>query len=160
MALGLIFLWYVILGVLTAGGLIALISKRLTPRSEQAALGLLLIPIAAIYLVFLAHLGPTAALRAELLPVIGFALLGLAGTRVAPVLMLGYLGHGAWDLLHEVLMLQGRLETLTAIPLAYGMFCATIDWVLAGYCLTRRHDWRAAPRAPRPVASGLLPDAR
>ena len=160
MALGLIFLWYVILGVLVAGGLIALISRRLTPRNEQAAFGLLLLPIAAIYLVFLAHLGPTAALRAELLPVIGFSLLGLAGLRFTPVLMLGYLGHGAWDLLHEVLMLQGRLETLTAIPLAYGLFCATIDWVLAGYFWTRHHDWKAASRAPRPVAGGQIPDVR
>lgn len=148
MALGLIFLWYIVLGVLVAGGLITLISRRLTPRNEQAAFGLLLIPIAAIYLVFLAHLGPTAALRAELLPVIGFALLGLAGMRFTPVLMLGYFGHGVWDLLHEVLMLQGRLETLTAIPLAYGMFCAAIDWVLVGYFWTRRHAWRAAWRAP------------
>lgn len=154
MALGLIFLWYVILGALVAGGLIALLSKHLAPRHEQAAFGLLLLPIAAIYLVFLAHLSPTAAFRAELLPVIGFSLLGLAGMRFTPVLMLGYLGHGAWDLFHEVRMLQGRLEALTAIPLAYGMFCATIDWVLAGYFWTRRHAWTAARQTPSRVATG------
>jgi hypothetical protein len=147
MALLLIFLLYLTVGVLAAGGLIALTSKRFTPRIEQVSYGLLLTPIAAFYLAFLAHLSPTASWRTELLPVIGFAILGLAGTRFAPFLMLGYLGHGAWDLLHEVLMLQGRLGTLTAIPLAYGVFCAVLDWVMVGYFWTRRHAWTAAWQA-------------
>jgi hypothetical protein len=147
MPLLLIFLLYVTVGALAAGGSIALTSKRFTPRIEQVAYGLLLTPIAAIYLAFLAHLSPTASWRAELVPVIGFAVLGLTGTRSAPFLMLGYLGHGAWDLLHEVLMCQGRLGTFTAIPLAYGVFCAVFDWVMVGYFWTRRHDWSAAWQA-------------
>ena len=147
MALVLIFLLYVTIGALAAGGAIALTSRRFTPRLEQVAYGLLLCPIAAIYLAYVAHLSPTASWTAELLPAIGFAILGLAGTRFVPFLMLGYLGHGAWDLMHEVLMFQGRLETLTAIPLAYGVFCAVFDWVMVGYFWTRRHDWTTAWQA-------------
>jgi hypothetical protein len=144
MALVLIFLLYATIGILAAGGSIALTSNRFTPRIEQVAYGLLLSPIAAIYPAFLVHLSPSASWSAELLPVAGFALLGLAGTRFVPLLMLGYLGHGAWDLVHEVLMLQGRLGALTSIPLAYGVFCAVFDWVMVGYFWTRRDDWTAA----------------
>lgn len=149
MALSLIFLLYVTIGVLAAVGSIALTSKRFSPRVEQVAYGLLLIPIAAMYLAFLTHLSPSASGRLEVLAAAGFALLGLAGTRFAPLLMLGYLGHGGWDLLHEVLMLQGRLETLTAVPLAYGIFCATFDWMMVGYFWTRRHEWAAAWRGAK-----------
>lgn len=147
MALLVIFLLYITVGILAAGGLIALTSRHFTPRIEQVAYGLLLIPIAAFYLAFHAYLSPTTSWRAELLPAMGFAILGLAGTRFAPLLMLGYLGHGTWDLFHEILMLQGRLGTLTAIPLAYGVFCAALDWVMVGYFWTRRHVWTAARQA-------------
>ncbi len=147
MALLLIFLLYVTIGALAAGGAIALTSKRFAPRIEQVTYGLVLTPIAAIYIAFLAHLAPAASWRAELLPVAGFAALGLLGTRFATFLMLGYLGHGAWDLLHEVRMLQGGLGMLTAIPLAYGVFCAVFDWTMAGYFWTRRHVWSTAWKA-------------
>lgn len=144
MALLLIYLLYIILGLLAALGCIALSSTRLPPKREPLAYGILLIPIAGMYLAFLAHLSPAASWRAELVPVLGFSLLGLAGARVYPLLILGYLGHGAWDLTHEILMTQGRLGTLTAIPLAYGALCAALDWTVAGYFWTRRRAWAAA----------------
>jgi hypothetical protein len=43
-------------------------------------------------------------------------------------------------------MQQGRLGTLTAIPLAYGMFCAAFDWAMVAYFGTRRQVWKAAWR--------------
>lgn len=146
MAWGLIALWYVTIGVLAAGGSIAFTSKHFAPRREQLLYGLLLAPIAAIYLAFLSQLSPTASFRAELGPIAVFTIVGLVGTRVGPVLMAGYLGHGVWDLAHEVLMQQGRLGTLTSIPLAYGMFCAAFDWAMVAYFWTRRHVWMAAWR--------------
>lgn len=145
MALLLIFGLYAAIGVLAAVGSIA-ITKRLEPRVEQATYGLVLVPIAAIYLAFLTHLGPTASWTAESLPVVAFAALGLAGTRLAPLLMLGYFGHGAWDLMHEAFMLHGSLGKLTPIPVAYGVFCAVFDWVMVGYFWTRRQVWLAAPK--------------
>ena len=143
MALFLIFTLYAIIGVLAAVGSIS-ITKRFKPRVEQAAYGVCLVPVAGIYLAFLAHLGPTASWRAEFIPVVVFTALGLAGTRFAPLLMLGYLGHGAWDLIHETFMLQGSLGRLTPIPVAYGVFCAVFDWVVVGYFWTRRRVWLAA----------------
>lgn len=147
MALFLIISFYLGIGVLAARGSIALTSKHFAPRIEQVLYGLLLIPIAAIYLAFVAHFTPTGSWGGELLPVVGFAVLGLIGTRFAPILMLGYLGHGAWDLAHEVLMFQGRLGTLTPIPLAYGTFCAAFDWIMVGYFWTRRDKWATAWQA-------------
>jgi hypothetical protein len=35
----------------------------------------------------------------------------------------------------------GGARPLTEIPLAYGMFCAAYDWVMAGYFFTRRAAW-------------------
>lgn len=146
MALALIMLLYAVIGVLAAAGAIALTSRHLSPRMEQLAYGVILVPIAGYYLAFQAQLGPPAGEGSELLPVLGFMALGLAGTRVVPLLVLGYAGHGAWDFLHEVLMHQERLGTLTAIPLAYGVFCAVFDFAVAGYGWTRRHAWAAGWR--------------
>lgn len=148
MALALILLLYAVIGALAATGAIALTSRRLAPRAEQVAYGILLVPIAAFYLAFEAQLGPGAGAGSELLPVLAFAALGLAGMRVAPLLALGYLGHGIWDLLHEILMHQERLGSFTAIPLAYGVFCAVFDCMIAGYAWTRRAAWAAGWRAP------------
>ena len=147
MALWLIFLLYAVIGALAATGAIALTSRHLAPRTEQVAYGLLLVPIAAYSLAFAAGVGPTAAWHAELWPVIGFAALGLAGMRVTSLLALGYLGHGIWDLLHEILMHQDRLGGFTGVPLAYGVFCAVFDCMIAGYAWTRRAAWAEGWRA-------------
>lgn len=148
MALSLIFLLYATIAGLAGAGAIALSSRRLAPRTEPVAYGVLLVPIALYYLVFQAQLSPGGAGAPELLPALGFAALGLAGIRLAPLLALGYVGHGAWDLWHEVLMHQGQLGNFTPIPLAYGIFCAGFDWVIGGYIWTRRDAWAAAWRAP------------
>jgi hypothetical protein len=54
--------------------------------------------------------------------------------------------------LHEVTTLTGAPQaassTLTAIPLAYGAFCAAYDWFSAGYFYTRRAHWVAARTSP------------
>lgn len=142
MALLHIYVLYTTIGLLAAVGCIALSSTRLSPKSEPLAYGLLLIPIAGVYLAFVAHLNPDLAWHTELVAVLGFSLLGLFGARFYPLLILGYLGHGAWDLAHEILGAQERLGNLTAIPLAYGALCAAIDWLLAGYFWTRRQAWR------------------
>jgi hypothetical protein len=142
-----ILLLYIVIGVLAARGAIAISSRRFSARTEQTVYGLLLIPIAAMYLAFTAHFAVTEAWRTETVGVVLFATLGLVGIRFPAVLIIGYLGHGAWDLLHEVALYRGTavssLGPVTAIPLAYGAFCATFDWYMGGYFYIRMARWKA-----------------
>ncbi len=140
-----ILLLYIVIGVLAARGAIA-ISSRFSAKTEQTVYGLVLIPIAAMYLAFTAHFAVTEAWRTETVGVVLFATLGLVGIRLPAFLIIGYLGHGAWDLLHEVALYRGSavssLGPVTAIPLAYGAFCATFDWWMGGYFYTQRVRWK------------------
>lgn len=146
MALAAILLWYLGIGVVAAIGAVAISRARFSPRIEHIFFALLLIPIAAMYLAFLAYFGDYSALRLEAYAVALFALLGLLGLRLPALLMLGYALHGAWDLFHEILLYHGPastgLRSLTAIPLAYGVFCAVFDWCMAAYFFTRQAAWR------------------
>ena len=125
------------------------IAKKLfSAKAEQIFFALFLIPIAGFYLVFTAYFGDEAAWRFETLGVIGFALLSLLGVRLPVVLIIGYLVHGLWDVLHEMHAHGGvdlfSAQHATEIPLAYGAFCATYDWCMAGYFYTRWSEWSAA----------------
>jgi hypothetical protein len=146
LALAVIWLWYLGIGVLAAIGAVKFSRARFSPRTEHIFFALLLIPIAAMYLAFLAYFGDHAALRLEAYAVALFAALGLSGLRLPALLLLGYALHGAWDLIHEVLLYHGPASagarSLTAIPLAYGVFCAVFDWCMAAYFFTRQAVWR------------------
>ena len=147
MALSVIIVLYLCIGLMSAAGSIAISKKVFSPKAEQLFFGLFLVPIAGFYLAFTAHFGGTGAWRLEAGAVAVFAALGVAGSRVPVLLMLGYVLHGLWDFLHE---LQAHAEigfgttTVTEIPLAYGAFCATYDWCMAAYFYARRRQWRAA----------------
>lgn len=149
MALTVILALYTSIGILAAVGTISLSARYLSPRQEQAWLAALLVPVAAMYLAFRGYLSPAIPLGTELRPMLVFAVLGLGGVRFTPLLLLGYAGHGAWDLYHEVLQHQERLGNLTAIPLAYGAFCAAFDWWVTGYAWTRRSAWATDRRDAR-----------
>ena len=107
MALAAILLWYLGIGVLAAVGAVTISRARFSPRIEHIFFALLLIPIAAMYLAFLAYFGDHSALRLEAYAVALFAVLGLLGLQLPALLMLGYALHGAWDLFHEVLLYHG-----------------------------------------------------
>ena len=146
MALAAILFLYLGIGVLAAIGTVTITRSQFSPRIEQVFYALLLIPVAAMYLAFVAYFGDYSALRLEAYAALVFAVLGLLGLRVSALLMLGWALHGAWDLVHEVV---GRLGTapagvrsITDIPLAYGVFCAAYDWWMAGYFFSRRAVWR------------------
>ena len=148
MALAIIMVWYVGIGALCAVGSMYL-SHRFLPANHEATLyGLFLIAIAAFYLACTSYFGDAAAWRLETVAVLAFAAMGLLGTRVPVALMAGYALHGGWDLLHEIQahtqadVFGGRAAT--RIPLAYGAFCATIDWILVVYFVYRRRHWVAA----------------
>jgi Family of unknown function (DUF6010) len=145
MALAAILMWYLVIGALAAIGSVTISRSRFSPRVEHRFFALLLIPIAAMYLAFIAYFGDYSTLRPEASAVAVFAVLGLLGLRFAALVVLGYALHGGWDLLHEIWVHLGAgggsARPLTDIPLAYGVFCAAYDWYMAAYFYTRRTAW-------------------
>jgi hypothetical protein len=149
-ALAVIIVLYLGIGVLSAAGSVALSRRLLPANAEQVCFALILAPIALVYLAFAAYYGANEAWRLEAVAALVFAGLGIVGMRVAVVLILGYSLHGAWDLVHELYSHAGLrfvgTRTLSELPLAYGVFCATYDWCMAVYFFTRRTQWDAAWR--------------
>jgi hypothetical protein len=139
---------YVVIGVMAAAGAISIARKILAPKTEQIFYAIFLIMIAAFYLAFTAYFGVATAWRVETAAVVVFAALGLLGVRLPFALIVGYPLHGLWDLLHE-LQAHGVCSAfdpsqLTAIPLAYGVFCAAFDFCMGAYFYTRRAEWSVA----------------
>jgi hypothetical protein len=137
---------YVVIGLLAATGSAVLSQRLFRGRSEQVFYGLGLILIAAFYLAFVAYFGNDDSWSTELLAVVSFSVLGILGTRYAAILALAYLLHGVWDILHE-LAVHGDWTAfgpghLTAIPLAYGVFCLAFDAAIAAYFVRRRSAWQ------------------
>ena len=120
--------------------------SRFSPRVEHRFFALVLIPIAAMYLAFVAYFGDYSTLRSEAYAAAVFAVLGLLGLRFAVLVVVGYALHGGWDLAHEIWVHLGAgaggARPLTDIPLAYGVFCAAFDWCMAAYFHARRATWR------------------
>ena len=148
MAFAVIIALYAAIGAMSAAGTVYLSQKSLPARFEPAFFGVFLIPIAAFYLAFTAYFGDDAAWSLETGAVAAFAVLGIAGIKFPLTLSAAYGLHGAWDVLHEIqahvaMNVFGGNES-TQIPLAYGIFCASYDWCIAAYFLTRHEHWHAA----------------
>ena len=142
---------YAVIGLMGAAGAILIARKVLAPKAEQIFYAMFLIMIAAFYLAFAAYFGATTAWRLETAVVVAFVGIGLLGTRLPFVLIVGYSLHGLWDLLHE-LQAHGAYSAfqpgqLTAIPLAYGIFCAAFDFCMAAYVYVRGTEWSIAWKA-------------
>jgi hypothetical protein len=138
---------YLTIGFLSAAGSIYITRKIFKPKAEQTFYGLFLIAIAGFYLAFTAYFGTGAAWRMEWAGVLVFTAMGLIGVRIPFALIAGYPLHGLWDILHE-LHAHGAVsvfgpDKLTAIPLAYGIFCLAYDFCIAAYFYTRRSAWAA-----------------
>ena len=145
MALTAILSLYLVIGAVAAIGSVAISRSRFSPRGEHIFFALLLVPIAAMYLAFVAYFGDSSTLGPEARAAAVFAVLGLLGLRFPVLLVLGYALHGGWDLAHEIWVHLGAgaggARPFTEIPLAYGVFCAAYDWCMAGYFFTRRAAW-------------------
>jgi len=142
---------YVMIGIMAATGAICIFRKILSPKSEPNFYAMLLILVAGLYLAFAAYFGAAPAWQLETTVVAAFVAIGLLGVRLPFALIVGYSLHGLWDLLHE-LQAHGGHSTfepgkLTAIPLAYGFFCAAFDFYMAAYFYRRRVEWSAARKA-------------
>jgi lysylphosphatidylglycerol synthetase-like protein (DUF2156 family) len=143
---------YAVIGLMAAAGAISITRKIFRPKAEQFFYAMFLILIAAFYLAFVAYFENGAAWHVEMAAVLVFAMISVFGARLPVALIAGYPLHGLWDLLHE-LQAQGAFSALepgqlTAIPLAYGVFCAVFDFYMAGYFYARRGEWDAAWTAP------------
>jgi len=142
---------YAAIGFMAAAGVILIARKVLAPKAEQIFYAMFLIMIAAFYLAFTDYFGAARAWRLETAALIVFGALGLIGARLPFALIAGYSLHGLWDLLHEF-QAHGAYSAfgpgqLTAIPLAYGVCCAAIDFCLAAYFCARYSKWIAAWKA-------------
>ena len=142
---------YIAIGFMSTAGSVLITQRIFKPKAEQIFYGVFLIAIAGFYLAFVAYFGTQAAWPLESAAALAFAAVGLLGTRVPFVIIVGYSLHGLWDILHE-LHAHGGFSVFepgqaTAIPLAYGVFCATYDFSMAVYFYTRRSDWSAAWKA-------------
>jgi hypothetical protein len=139
---------YISIGVMSAAGSVYISKSIFSAKVEQIFFGLFLIPIAGFYLAFTAHFGDKDAWQLEATAVAVFAVFGLVGVRVPFALIVGYLLHGLWDAVHEFNALAGGSllgpRQITSVPLAYGFFCATYDFLLATYFYTRRNHWHVA----------------
>jgi hypothetical protein len=149
---------YAVIGLMAAAGAVVITQNIFGPRAEQVFYGMFLIMIAAFYLAFVAYFGIATAWPLETAAVLGFAAIGLLGARLPFALIVGYPLHGVWDLLHE-LQAHGAFSAfepgqLTAVPLAYGVFCAAFDFGIAAYFYRRRAEWSAAWKRQRPAPGG------
>jgi hypothetical protein len=139
---------YVSIGLMAAAGAIFMARRILNPKAEQIFYAMFLIMIALFYLAFTAYFGVATAWRLELAVVAAFSALALLGARLPFALIVAYPLHGVWDLLHE-LQAHGihcgfDPGQLTAIPLAYGIFCAAFDFSMGAYFYTQRLEWSAS----------------
>ncbi len=141
-----ILIWYAGIGLLATAGSVAVSQKFFPGRSEQIFYGALLVPIAGYYLACAAYFANVSSWRIELIGVIAFSVAGIVGTRYAAVLTVGYALHGIWDALHELAGHSGFSPfgsgALTAIPFAYGVFCAVFDIAIAAYFVRRKQFWK------------------
>ena len=133
---------YGTIGLMAATGVILVARNIFRPRAEQIFYAMFLIMIAAFYLAFAAYFGSATAWKPETAVVAAFVIIALVGTRLPFALFVGYSLHALWDMLHE-LQAHGAhsgFETaqLTAIPLAYGIFCAVFDFCVAAYFYAQR----------------------
>ena len=145
MALFVIMVLYAVIGSLAAAGSVFIVKKLFSAKGEQIFFALFLIAIAGFYLAFTAYFGAKEAWRFETAGVVAFGVLGLLATRLRAVLIIGYLVHGLWDVLHEIHAHGGTdlfgVQHVTEIPLAYGAFCAAFDLWVAAYFYTRTGDF-------------------
>lgn len=155
---GVIALTYIGIGLVVVVGSVHLSQSICSPLNEQRFYALILIPVAAFYWACMAYFETTSAFALESYTIAVFIVLALTGLKYFWVLFSGYLLHGLWDGIHEVVAhadFAGTAESsfvaewtnLTSLPLAYGIFCATYDIGIAVYFLKRRAIWRDARTA-------------
>jgi hypothetical protein len=140
-----------IVGIIIAiPGTIIPVRRFLSLRSEKIFFSLTLIPIAMFYIGFSYYYGELSALHAEIVGLIVFTVLALLSQFMASwVLVVAYVAHGAWDVLHEVFVASiGGAIPWTEVPAGYAAFCLAYDLIIAVYVYKRMHLWDEAGSGP------------
>ena len=95
---------------------------------ERGFYPVVLIVIAALYLLFAVQAGSTSALLAEAIPALVFVALAVLGYRKAPWLVVAGLAlHGVFDLFHPAVIAN------PGVPVWWPGWCLAYDVVAAAY---------------------------
>jgi len=85
-----------------------------------------------------------ARLPCDLDGVAVFLICAVAGLFSRFAIAVRYVAHGVWDLSHCLAGSSLAGLSLTDIPLGYGIFCSTFDFVVAGYLMVSDTAWHEA----------------
>ena len=133
---------YAVIGLLGAIGSILVFRRIFQGRWEQIFWACFLVVIAAFYLSFAAYFGASPhAWQSELVGVAVFLVCAVAGLFSRSAIAVGYVMHGLWDLSHCLSGSSLAGLSMTDIPLGYGIFCSTFDFVVAGYLMISDNAW-------------------
>jgi hypothetical protein len=136
---------YLVVGLLSAIGSIFVFRRMFQGRWEQIFWACFLVVIAAFYLSFAAYFRASPpAWRTELIGVAVSLVCALCGLFSRSAIAVGYVMHGLWDLSHCLSGASFAGMSITDIPLGYGIFCSTYDFVVAGYLMISDTAWRDA----------------
>jgi len=139
-----IFLLYLVIGLLSAIGSILVFRRIFQGRWEQIFWALFLVVIAAFYLSFTAYFeASTHAWQTEVIAVAVFLACAVGGLFFRSAIAVGYVMHGLWDLSHCVSGSSLSGLPITEIPLGYGIFCSTYDFTVACYLMISDTAWHA-----------------
>ena len=135
-------LLYLVIGLLSAIGTILIVRRIFQGRWEQIFWASFLAVIAAFYLSFAAYFGASPhAWQTEVVGVAVFLVCAVCGLFFRPAIAVGYVMHGLWDLSHSLSGSSLAGLSITDIPLGYGIFCATYDFVVAVYLIRSDTAW-------------------
>ena len=139
-----IFLLYLVIGLLSGIGSIFVFRRIFQGRWEQIFWALFLVVIAAFYLSFAAYFeASTHAWQTEVIAVAVFVACAVGGLFFRSAIAVGYVMHGLWDLSHCLSGSSLSGLPITEIPLGYGIFCSTYDFTVACYLMISDTAWHA-----------------
>jgi len=138
---------YVVVGLLGAIGSILIFRRIFQGRWEQIFWTSFLVVIAAFYLSFAAYFGASShAWQTEVVGVAVFLVFAVGGLFSRFAIAIGYVMHGLWDLSHCLSGSSLAGLSMTEIPLGYGIFCSTYDFVVACYLMISDTAWHESGR--------------
>ena len=138
-------LLYAVIGLLSAIGSILVFRRIFQGRWEQIFWASFLVVIAAFYLSFAAYFGAsTHAWQTEVVGVVVFLFCAVGGLFARAAIAVGYVMHGLWDLSHSLSGTSLAGLPITEIPLGYGIFCSTYDFIVACYLMISATAWHGS----------------
>ena len=135
-------LLYLSIGLLSVTGSIFIFRRMFQGRWEQIFWAAFLVAIAAFYLSFAAYFGASAhAWKTELAGVAVFVACAAGGLAFRPLIAVGYVMHGLWDISHSLAGSSLLGQPITEIPVGYAVFCLAYDFPVAYYLMTSDTAW-------------------